>query len=253
MAELVEALGLAQPTVSKHLRVLRDAGFVSCRTAAQQRIYRLEPGPMRLRRTSGWRPTAASGSTTSTRSNATSTTSRSTHDAPRLRPGPLAAVHAIADGERWTLVFARDLSHPPAAVWRSLTDPAELTAWSPFVADRDLGTPGPVTLTMIDGDERQDLPGRSPAATHRPSSSTPWGDDVLRWELERTEGAAPASPSATPWPTASGCPRTAAGWHLCLVVADRLLAGDPIPRSGARRRCYGWSDLDEAYTAVLLR
>jgi DNA-binding transcriptional ArsR family regulator len=47
VAELVEALGLPQPTVSKHLRVLRDTGFVSCRTAAQQRIYRLEPGPMR--------------------------------------------------------------------------------------------------------------------------------------------------------------------------------------------------------------
>ena len=40
---LVDSLKLSQPTVSKHLKVLRDAGFVSCRTAAQQRIYRLEP------------------------------------------------------------------------------------------------------------------------------------------------------------------------------------------------------------------
>jgi DNA-binding transcriptional ArsR family regulator len=47
VADLVTALGVPQPTVSKHLRVLRDTGFVSCRTAAQQRIYRLEPGPMR--------------------------------------------------------------------------------------------------------------------------------------------------------------------------------------------------------------
>ena len=39
---LVDSLELSQPTVSKHLKVLRDAGFVSCRTAAQQRIYRLE-------------------------------------------------------------------------------------------------------------------------------------------------------------------------------------------------------------------
>jgi DNA-binding transcriptional ArsR family regulator len=43
----VGAVDAAQPAVSKHLRVLRDAGFVSCRTAAQQRIYRLEPGPFR--------------------------------------------------------------------------------------------------------------------------------------------------------------------------------------------------------------
>ena len=33
--------------MSKHLKVLREAGFVSCRTAAQQRIYRIEAGPLR--------------------------------------------------------------------------------------------------------------------------------------------------------------------------------------------------------------
>lgn len=45
VGELVSTLAVAQPAVSKHLRVLREAGFVSCRTAAQQRIYRIEPGP----------------------------------------------------------------------------------------------------------------------------------------------------------------------------------------------------------------
>lgn len=47
VAELVEALGVSQPAVSKHLRVLRDAGFVTCRVDAQRRIYRIEPGPLR--------------------------------------------------------------------------------------------------------------------------------------------------------------------------------------------------------------
>ena len=37
VGELVDQLALPQPTVSKHLRVLRQAGFVTCRTAAQQR------------------------------------------------------------------------------------------------------------------------------------------------------------------------------------------------------------------------
>jgi DNA-binding transcriptional ArsR family regulator len=41
--ELVSALAVSQPAVSKHLRVLRDAGLVGCRTAAQQRIYRVRP------------------------------------------------------------------------------------------------------------------------------------------------------------------------------------------------------------------
>jgi DNA-binding transcriptional ArsR family regulator len=47
VGELVEALAVSQPAVSKHLKVLREAGFVSCRIAAQQRIYRIEPGPFR--------------------------------------------------------------------------------------------------------------------------------------------------------------------------------------------------------------
>jgi DNA-binding transcriptional ArsR family regulator len=47
VGELVGKLDLAQPAVSKHLRVLRDSGFVSCVTAAQQRIYRIEPQSFR--------------------------------------------------------------------------------------------------------------------------------------------------------------------------------------------------------------
>jgi DNA-binding transcriptional ArsR family regulator len=45
VGELVQALTVSQPTLSKHLKVLREAGFVSCRTAAQQRIYRIEAHP----------------------------------------------------------------------------------------------------------------------------------------------------------------------------------------------------------------
>jgi DNA-binding transcriptional ArsR family regulator len=44
--DLVTALAVSQPTMSKHLKVLREAGFVSCRTAAQQRIYRVEARPL---------------------------------------------------------------------------------------------------------------------------------------------------------------------------------------------------------------
>lgn len=45
VSELVEHLDLPQPAVSKHLRVLRDSGFVSCDAAGQKRIYRLSPAP----------------------------------------------------------------------------------------------------------------------------------------------------------------------------------------------------------------
>jgi DNA-binding transcriptional ArsR family regulator len=44
VGELVVSLAVRQPTVSKHLKVLREAGLVSSRVAAQQRIYRVEAG-----------------------------------------------------------------------------------------------------------------------------------------------------------------------------------------------------------------
>jgi DNA-binding transcriptional ArsR family regulator len=45
VGDLVAELAMSQPAVSKHLKVLREAGFVSRRTAAQQRIYQLETRP----------------------------------------------------------------------------------------------------------------------------------------------------------------------------------------------------------------
>lgn len=47
VGELVNRLGLTQPTVSKHLRVLRDAGLVTVRVEAQQRRYVLAPDGLR--------------------------------------------------------------------------------------------------------------------------------------------------------------------------------------------------------------
>ena len=48
VGELVTELGLSQPGVSKHLRVLRDAGLVEVRGDAQRRLYRLSPAPLQV-------------------------------------------------------------------------------------------------------------------------------------------------------------------------------------------------------------
>lgn len=47
VGELVGALDLSQPAVSKHLRVLREAGLVDVRAEAQQRLYRVRAEPLR--------------------------------------------------------------------------------------------------------------------------------------------------------------------------------------------------------------
>ena len=46
VTELVDSLGVVQPAVSRHLRVLREAGLVSVRKDAQRRVYRLRAQPL---------------------------------------------------------------------------------------------------------------------------------------------------------------------------------------------------------------
>jgi DNA-binding transcriptional ArsR family regulator len=46
VGEIERQLQMPQPTVSKHLRVLRDAGFVESTVDAQRRLYRLKPEPL---------------------------------------------------------------------------------------------------------------------------------------------------------------------------------------------------------------
>jgi DNA-binding transcriptional ArsR family regulator len=47
VGDLVERLDLSQPAVSKHLRILREAGLVDVRADAQRRLYRVRPEPLR--------------------------------------------------------------------------------------------------------------------------------------------------------------------------------------------------------------
>jgi DNA-binding transcriptional ArsR family regulator len=46
VGDIEEHLRLSQPSVSKHLRVLREAGFVASRVDAQRRLYRIRPEPL---------------------------------------------------------------------------------------------------------------------------------------------------------------------------------------------------------------
>ena len=142
-------------------------------------------------------------------------------------PSPPAEVDAVADGDRWTLVFVRDLAHPPEKVWAALTDPAQLREWSPFRSDRDLGAVGEATLTMSGGDDSEQLPAVVQRAEKPTVLEYTWGDDLLRWDLSATDSGTRLmlrhTVAGREW-----VPKTAAGWHICLDVAERLLDGDPV-------------------------
>jgi uncharacterized protein YndB with AHSA1/START domain len=156
-----------------------------------------------------------------------------------------------ADGDRWTLVFVRVLRHPPERVWAALTDPVQVGAWAPFVTDRDLGRVGDATLTMIAGEVTEDLPASVTRAEPPILLEYTWGTDLLRWELAAIDAGTRLTLEHTvgdpEW-----MPKVAAGWHLCLDVAELLLDGEPIePIRSDEARNYGWEQLHDAYAETL--
>jgi uncharacterized protein YndB with AHSA1/START domain len=166
-------------------------------------------------------------------------------------PGPLAHVEHHRDGERATLVFVHHSRHSPARVWAALTDPQQLRQWAPFEPSRNLATTGPAVLRMTDGDTTEEFPANVRRAVASELLEYTWGDDLLRWELA-PKGTGTKLTLRHTVDSADWLPRTAAGWHLCLVVAERLLDGEPIgPIVGPEAKKYGWDKLHDAYAAKL--
>ena len=70
-------------------------------------------------------------------------------DREQYAPGEATGAEVRKDGETWTLVLVRDLSHPPQKVWQALTNPEDLREWAPYDADRSLGAVGTAALTTV--------------------------------------------------------------------------------------------------------
>ena len=155
-----------------------------------------------------------------------------------------------ADG--LTLVFVRELRHSPERVWAALVRPELLARWAPHTADRDLGATGPATLTAVDDEESPPL--TITVVTARPPSllEHTWGENVLRWELEPTPDGGTRLTLRDTVTEPGQLPMNAAGWHLCLDAADKLLAGaDPEPVAGAEALHHGWQELHDRYAEIL--
>ena len=164
----------------------------------------------------------------------------------KYAPGSALKAGVKKEGDKWTLILARELRHPPALVWKALTDPAELAAWAPFDSDRNLDALGPAKLTTVGAPSPHVQETTVTRADKERALEFTWGGN-LRWELE---------------PVGSGTRLTlwhaidsrfiswgAAGWHVCLDVLDRLLAGDPIGRLAGPEtmKLEGWQQLTGEY------
>ena len=168
-----------------------------------------------------------------------------------FKPGPLADVTRQDVDGRPTLVFVRTLRHPPERVWAALTVPDEIRQWAPFVPGRNLSDLGSVTLKMTDGNQGDELPGHVSHAVAPSLLEYTWGDDVVRWELE-PEGNGTRLTLRHTVESTDLLSKVAAGWHLCLVVAERFMDGKPIgPIVGEAAKAYGWEKLNDAYGEAL--
>jgi uncharacterized protein YndB with AHSA1/START domain len=161
-------------------------------------------------------------------------------------PGPANGAQVRKEGDQWALVVVRELRHSPEKVWQALTDPAHLSEWAPFDADRNLAAVGPVKLSTVGAPTPQVSESTVTRAEAPRLLEYSWGGNDLRWELE---------------PLSSGTRLTlwhnidrrfiswgAAGWHICFDVLARLLAGAPIGRIvGGDAMKFDWQRLNTEY------
>ena len=163
-------------------------------------------------------------------------------DREQYTPGPATGAQVRKDGEKWTLILVRELSHSPEKVWQALTDPAHLREWAPFEADGSLGTVGnTVKLTWVG------TPTSFATKVTRADAPKVLEYDDIRWELE-TSGA---GTRLTLWHNIDRrfISWGAAGWHISLDVLDRLLSGTPIGRivGADAMKFEGWQQLNADY------
>src|SRR6188474_3035471 len=102
----------------------------------------------------------------------------------KYAPGPASGAEIQKEGNTWTLVLVRDLRHPPAKVWKALTEPEHLREWAPFDADRSLGAVGTAKLTTVGAPTPMVSETKVKRAEANKALEFTWGDQDVRWELE---------------------------------------------------------------------
>jgi uncharacterized protein YndB with AHSA1/START domain len=163
-------------------------------------------------------------------------------------PGPAFGAEVRKDGEKWTLVLVRELSHSPAKVWKAITEPEHLREWAPFDSDRSLANVGSAKLTTVGAPTPLVTESQVKRADAPKVLEFNWGEQDIRWQLEPLAGG---GTRLTLWHNIDRkfISMGAAGWHICLDVLDRALAGQPIGRivGPDAMKFGGWQRLHAEY------
>jgi uncharacterized protein YndB with AHSA1/START domain len=131
-----------------------------------------------------------------------------------------------------TLRFERMLPHPVDAVWRAITDPAEMEHWFPTAVALELRLGGSMDFSF----PSHDLPPMTGQVTELDPPrrlSFLWGADHLHFELQPIEdGVATRLRFSVELDTADKAARDGAGWHVCLDRLAGQLAGNQAIAAG---------------------
>jgi uncharacterized protein YndB with AHSA1/START domain len=154
----------------------------------------------------------------------------------------LGTLHSTGDG-RFALRFERRLAHPPAKVWRAITDPEQLRGWFPAVVDFDLTVgaklrfgPTPEQVRRFGWPEEQIAEGEITRVEPPEFLEYTWGDEVLRWELAADGKSGCLLVFTNIFDDRATAATAAAGWHAGLEVVAAQLDG----------RAVDWSPWDRA-------
>lgn len=134
-------------------------------------------------------------------------------------------MHATYDDR--TLRFERRLDHPPAKVWRAITDPDELKHWFPSGVAGEIRAGGELSFHFehMPLDEPSTMTGRVTEFDPPRTFGFYWGEDHLRFELESGDGDTCLVRFTVVLDAEDKAARDAAGWHQCLDGLDRHLTG----------------------------
>lgn len=128
-------------------------------------------------------------------------------------------------GDQVELRFERRLAHPPAKVWRALTDNAELSHWFPARIDGPRES-GAELRFVFAGDTGEPTTGRISVFDPPRVLEYTWAGDVLRWEL-KPEGQGCLLVFTTIPGDRANVSRDATGWHFCLDNLEASVDGRP--------------------------
>ncbi|MBM7788160.1 SRPBCC family protein [Tenggerimyces flavus] len=126
------------------------------------------------------------------------------------------------DGDNEVLVLERSFDHPPAKVWRALTEPEQLAQWFPASMTVELAVGAKITFSFGPEDDPQD--GEVTACDPPRTFAYSWGSEHLRWELEPDGDGCKLTLTQT-FQDRPAAASYAAGWHGCFVYLALVVDG----------------------------